>query len=286
MWAWWPPMTGDRQRDPAADAAQAVEPSSAAGGPGELLLEQAFDIDSLYALRSAVAVHSVQAGLSDGRTADLVAAAHELAANSIRHGGGHGRLRLWNQNGVLHCQVSDEGPASGPREPDPEAAARWGTEEGSGLWLVRRLADQMHLQTGPYGTIVTISLTLGPPDRLAEFRVDHHASGSYSVLTVSGELDLRSVAELNAAIGTALDAAAKPPRLILDLSRVTFWDSSGIAALITAQQSVDSLGDGRLVLAGLSEPLRLRLRTMGVYDRFDLTDSTELAVKDLTGPDP
>lgn len=276
-------MTGDLSHDPTSSRQGG---RGAAGEPptARLLLDQPFDMDTLFALRSAVAAHATAAGLPEGRTADLVAAAHELAANAVRHGGGHGRLRLWNQNRALHCQVSDEGPEGGPKEPDPEAAARWGTEHGSGLWLVRQLADQMHLQTGPYGTIVTITLTLGPPDRRAEFRVRHHASGFYTVLTVSGELDLRSAPELNAAITSALDDAAKPPRLVLDVSRVTFWDSSGIATLITAQQRVNTLIDARLVLAGLSEQLRLRLRTMGLSGRFNLADTTEQAVQSLISP--
>ena len=63
-----------------------------AAGDGESpALDQAFDSDSLYALRAAVAAHGSQAGLSDGRTRDLVLAVHELAANAVRHGAGQGQ---------------------------------------------------------------------------------------------------------------------------------------------------------------------------------------------------
>jgi hypothetical protein len=44
-----------------------------------LALEQVFDGDLLYALRSAVAAHAAQAGLPPGRAHDVVIAAHELA---------------------------------------------------------------------------------------------------------------------------------------------------------------------------------------------------------------
>ena len=91
-------------------------------GPGERLpragtavLEQAFDGDSLYALRAAVAAHASEAGLPRQRVYDVVAAVHELAANAVRHGAGHGRLRLWADGQALHCQVSDDGlPARTP----------------------------------------------------------------------------------------------------------------------------------------------------------------------------
>src|SRR5260370_31715346 len=82
------------------------------------VLDQIFDADSLYSLRAAVAAHAAEAGLSPGRVSDAVAAVHELAANSVRHGAGHGRLRVWNREDELHCLVTDDRVA-----PAPDAAA-------------------------------------------------------------------------------------------------------------------------------------------------------------------
>ena len=72
------------------------------------ILDQPFDADSLYALRAAVAAHATQAGLAQGRAEDLVIAVHELAANAVRHGAGHGRLRVWKSDQALLCEVSDD----------------------------------------------------------------------------------------------------------------------------------------------------------------------------------
>ena len=36
-------------------------------------------------------------------------AVDELAANSIRHGGGRGVVRLWTEDGALVCDVRDRG---------------------------------------------------------------------------------------------------------------------------------------------------------------------------------
>src|SRR5215468_6017143 len=83
---------------------------SAAAWNGEPpALDQAFDGDSLYALRATVAAHGSRAGLSDGRTRDLVLAVHELAANAVRHGAGQGRLRMWAAQDAVRCEVTDEG---------------------------------------------------------------------------------------------------------------------------------------------------------------------------------
>jgi anti-sigma regulatory factor (Ser/Thr protein kinase) len=133
-----------------------------AAGDGEsLALDQAFDSDSLYALRAAVAAHGSQAGLSDGRTRDLVLAVHELAANAVRHGAGQGRLRLWAAADAVRCEVTDEGA---PGEAD---AARWQAEPGHGLWLVRRIADSASVRSGASGTVAAVTFRRArswPPD--------------------------------------------------------------------------------------------------------------------------
>ena len=137
-------------------------------GPGETLprtgaavLEQAFDGDSLYALRSAVAAHAASAGLSRQRVYDVVTATHELAANAVRHGAGHGRLRLWADRQALHCQVSDGGPAD--QDPARYEAAAWQSEHAHGLWIIDKVADQVSLKRAPSGTTVTVTFTLSSP---------------------------------------------------------------------------------------------------------------------------
>jgi anti-sigma regulatory factor (Ser/Thr protein kinase) len=112
------------------------------------LVDQEFDTGSLYALRAAVAAHAAAAGLAQSQVYDVVAAAHELAANTVRHGPGHGRIRLWADGQFLYCQVSDNG-GNGAEADDP---ASWQTGHGRGLWLVRQVADQLTLDHDASGT--------------------------------------------------------------------------------------------------------------------------------------
>src|SRR5581483_4131529 len=86
------------------------------GGVDESALDQPFDLDSLYALRSAVAAHASRLGATGDQVAHIVIVAGELAGNAIRHGGGGGRLRLWRADGRIWCEVSDAGP--GLADPD------------------------------------------------------------------------------------------------------------------------------------------------------------------------
>ena len=276
-------MTSDGDRWPAP------EPGALAGDPGAPILDQAFDADSLYALRAAVAAHATQAGLAPGRAGDLVIAVHELAANAVRHGAGHGRLRVWKSDQALLCEISDHGVPQTADEgqrgvPD---AAHWRAEPGHGLTLVRQVADQASLRSGPSGTLATISFALaapGPP-----FRLDWRHLDSCTVLAVTGPLEESSAGPLTDAISTLLAPPPAEPRapglrLVLDLSGLSGWDSAGLAALIAAQQLISAGPPARMVLAGLPVHLAKHLHEAGLADRFTLADTTPAAIAALTSP--
>ena len=247
------------------------------GHPDRPILDQAFDADSLYALRAAAAAHATQAGLAPGRVGDLVIAVHELAANAVRHGAGHGRLRVWKSGQALLCEVSDDGLPQATGLPD---AAQWQIEPGHGLSLVRQVADQVGLRSGPSGTLATISFALGAPG--PPFRLDRRHLDGCTVLAVTGPLEQSSADQLTDAISALL---AQPPatglRLILDLSGLVGWDSSGLAALITAQQQIGASPPARMVLAGPSAQLAGHLREAGLAGRFTLAETASAAVAAL-----
>ena len=133
-------------------------PVSEAGGGAPPLLDLAFDSGALYILRAEVLALAGQAGLSDDRAGDVVLAVHELAANVVCHGGGKGRLRVWQLARALHCQVDDGDLISSA---DPAALLDPFPElPGHGLWVVRRVANQMQTLSGPRGTRVTLIFEL------------------------------------------------------------------------------------------------------------------------------
>ena len=165
-------MSGDAfLTEPAAGVGRAAPASAQA-----LLLDQEFDSGTLYALRAAVQAHAGQAGLPEDRVGEVVLAIHELAANAIAHGAGHGRLRMWELAGALSCEIVDAGPvgAGRPTGPSPggagrptgpsEAADPWSAADGHGLWLVRQVADQLDLRSGPRGTRAVVTFALPQPE--------------------------------------------------------------------------------------------------------------------------
>jgi anti-sigma regulatory factor (Ser/Thr protein kinase) len=123
-----------------------------------LLLDLVFDSGSLHILRAEVLAQAGQAGLSDDRAGEVVLAVYELAANVVCHGGGKGRVRVWRLAGALHCQVDDgdlvaSADSAASLDPFPE-------RPGHGLWVARRVADQMRVLSGPHGTRVTLAFKL------------------------------------------------------------------------------------------------------------------------------
>lgn len=118
--------------------------------------ELVFDAGRLEDLRSFVAGHAARADLGGTRTAAIVLAVNEVATNSIRHGGGQGSLRVWEDAAGLVCEVRDQGHIhqrlAGRRQPTSDQAA------GRGLWLVNQFCDLVQLRSSAAGTTVRLHM--------------------------------------------------------------------------------------------------------------------------------
>jgi anti-sigma regulatory factor (Ser/Thr protein kinase) len=115
-----------------------------------------FGLDDLHDLRAQVAATATAVGLAPGRVSDLVAAASELAANSVLHGGGRGLATIWGENSAAFVEVADAGrivdPEVGTRLPDPAV------EHGRGLYIANRLCDEVSIDSGESGTRVRLRM--------------------------------------------------------------------------------------------------------------------------------
>lgn len=79
---------------------------------------------------------------------------------------------------------------------------------------------------------------------------------------ISGEIDHHGAREIMSALDREVDTAL-PNRLELDLSGVTFMDSSGIAVLLRAKRRLDEL-EGQLTVTGIPAQPRKVLDAAGV----------------------
>ncbi|HUR03266.1 MAG TPA: STAS domain-containing protein [Nonomuraea sp.] len=228
------------------DLRSSVEPA--------ILVEQPFDRDSMYALRATLEAHAIRAGLPEGRSADLVLIGHELASNVILYGSGRGWVRLRVVDDMLRCEVID-GDATSPEDETPG----WPYEFGHGLWMARCLSDLHAVSRGPGGTTVTAGFIL-PPVPTA-FELTRHDHDGRTTLSLAGNLDQRTASDVIAAVQVLISTTTSL-RLVLDLSGMTFWDSTGITALVTSQANVAATPGAAMILAGLSTEYKGRLDSL------------------------
>lgn len=118
----------------------------------------AFDRHAVGSVRRIVGRRAEDAGLAPERAGDLVLAVDEIAVNSVRHGGGNGVLRLWQEGDRLLCEVKDRGhiadPLAGRRPPIAGQLGGWG------MFIANQLCDLVQLRTGEQGTAVRLHMQL------------------------------------------------------------------------------------------------------------------------------
>lgn len=110
----------------------------------------------------------------------------------------------------------------------------------------------------------------GPERGPTGFSVRPERYDDVYLLTVSGELDLASHQALNDELERAETSEAK--RILLDLSRVTFIDSTGICLLVQAHRRSAENGR-RLRLLPVSGHVRDVLELTGLVDYLDFAVS-------------
>lgn len=106
------------------------------------------------------------------------------------------------------------------------------------------------------------------------FTVSYALRDAVACVRVVGELDMGAAPELNATIDDLL--ADGQPRLLVDLTDLTFCDSSGLAAFVRGDNHCTEAG-GWLRITGANGRVERVLRISGLaevlgYENFDVVD--------------
>ncbi|MGH2905327.1 MAG: anti-sigma factor RsbA family regulatory protein [Solirubrobacterales bacterium] len=122
--------------------------------PGAVEVE--FDVRDLATIRHLLTDHGERAGLCDTQIDDLRLAGHEVATNSVMHGGGCGTLRVWVEDDEVVCEIRDRGcfhdPLVGRVEPPDTMLS------GRGLWLANCVMDLVQIRSSAFGSAVRMRL--------------------------------------------------------------------------------------------------------------------------------
>jgi anti-anti-sigma factor len=106
---------------------------------------------------------------------------------------------------------------------------------------------------------------------VADLAVRVERQDGRAVLQISGELDLATVAVLQDAVADEL-RAGQPGEIVLDLSGLTFLDSSGLGALLQIRSDTMAAG-GALTMAAVAPGAARVIEIAGLSATFGLSDS-------------
>lgn len=101
------------------------------------------------------------------------------------------------------------------------------------------------------------------------FTVDVVHEHGVAVVRVAGEVDMAAVPEIRAALAL-LDAEQETPDVTVDLSAVSFMDSSGLNLLVGTLKELRAR-DGRLTLTNPQAGVLRLLELTGLTSLFDIT---------------
>ncbi|MGW4384071.1 STAS domain-containing protein [Kitasatospora sp. NPDC004531] len=102
----------------------------------------------------------------------------------------------------------------------------------------------------------------------------------WTVVQVAGEVDISGVSALRERLQRLVTEGCL--RMVVDISRVDFCDSTGFAVLVATRRMLSSRGGRlRLVLPGPETHTRKILQLFGIQRIFDVHDSVDDALADL-----
>jgi anti-sigma regulatory factor (Ser/Thr protein kinase) len=111
---------------------------------------------SLQPVRRLVASYCAALGVAAERITNLVIAAGEITANTLRHTPAGGTFWVWHTGEEIICQVRDQGwisdPLAGRRRRSPE-------DSGHGLWVVNQVCDLVEIRSSQVaGTVIRLHM--------------------------------------------------------------------------------------------------------------------------------
>ncbi len=104
--------------------------------------------------------------------------------------------------------------------------------------------------------------------------IERLSEGTATVLRPMGDIDMARAPAMRSAVAAAV--RDRPPTLILDLSQVSYVDSSGIATLVEALQ-VSIRNKVRLVLVGINPRVQSAFEITRLVGLFTISETVTKA---------
>ena len=108
--------------------------------------------------------------------------------------------------------------------------------------------------------------------------LSHETRGAVEVVTLSGKLDATVASTARDKLRALIDGGRE--RLVIDLAAVSFVDSSGLSALVTAFKTSRNAG-GDVALTSLQPTVRSVMELTRLHHVFGVYDDVDTAISAL-----
>lgn len=124
-----------------------------------------------------------------------------------------------------------------------------------------------------FGDNPTVGTGAGVREHVMDLKVTRKDEPrGWHLVGAAGEIDIATAPTLEAALNAALDDGSE--RIAVDLSEVTFMDSTGLRSLISTQRRLEERG-GSLAIVAPGGPARRLLEIAGVAGTLRLVESID-----------
>jgi anti-sigma B factor antagonist len=155
------------------------------------------------------------------------------------------------------------------RQPDARSHARHDRAQKLHDAGIRRDGDRHEPSDVVHGAAYTSPLKEAPIDLTVEIG----SKGPWTIVSVAGEIDLFTAPKLREQFLAALDGT-DTDRLLVDLTRVSFMDSTGLGVLIGALRRMNER-DGRMALVCSEGPVLRVLELTRLNEVFSIFHSVD-----------
>jgi anti-sigma B factor antagonist len=115
---------------------------------------------------------------------------------------------------------------------------------------------------------------------VVDFSATTRAVNGVSVVDVAGEVDVYSAPELAERLNELFDAGDRV--VVVDLTAVSFLDSTGLGTLVAGRNRADEAG-GQLPLVGSGDRVLKLFRITGLDEVFQIYPTIEAAIEAYAG---
>lgn len=109
-------------------------------------------------------------------------------------------------------------------------------------------------------------------------KIKEEKNAEVLICALEGEVDLNNSPQLRKAFEEIIKRDEK--KVLVEFSRVSYIDSSGLATLIEMFQRLKKIG-GRMRFSGMNQKIKNTFEITKLHKLFDIFDNQEAALKDF-----